>query len=64
MNFQYRISIKLCILISICTVSLSACSLSPDKTTMERQAKAPWWFGSSISDEVYSPNVQEEVYSK
>lgn len=64
MNFRNCISIKLCILISICTVFLVGCSLSPDKTTMERQANAPWGFGSSIADEVYAPDIQEEVYAK
>ncbi|MGG6310017.1 hypothetical protein [Paenibacillus macerans] len=43
---------------------ISACSLSPDQETMNRQARAfPWPFGSSVSDEVYSPTIVEDVYS-
>lgn len=51
-------------LTTIFTVCISGCSLSADKVTMDRQAKAPWWSGSSISDEVYPSAVQKEVYSE
>lgn len=44
---------------------LAGCALSADPATLDRQAKvhAPWWFGSPVSEGVYSPAVREEVYS-
>ncbi|RRJ66599.1 hypothetical protein EHV15_29485 [Paenibacillus oralis] len=43
---------------------VSACSLAPDRATMDKQAKGwPWSFGASVSDEVYSPTITEDVYS-
>ncbi|MCM3698435.1 hypothetical protein [Paenibacillus macerans] len=42
----------------------SACSLAPNRATMDKQANGwPWPFGASVSDEVYSPTIAEDVYS-
>ncbi|MNM65664.1 hypothetical protein D3C81_771210 [compost metagenome] len=59
-----RMTILVISLTMIFTICISGCSLSADRATMDRQAKVPWWSGSSISDEVYPANVQKEVYSK
>ncbi|WP_162944225.1 hypothetical protein [Paenibacillus aceti] len=42
---------------------MAGCGLGPDQQTMERQARALWWSVPSISDGVYAPAVEEEVYS-
>ncbi|MOA07616.1 hypothetical protein D3C78_1273230 [compost metagenome] len=60
-KFIYYLSLCLMLLITIC---ISGCSLSPDKATLDRQAKTTWWPGASISNEVYRPAVKEEVYAK
>ena len=44
---------------------VSACSLAPDRATMKKQADGwPWPFGVSVSNDVYSPTIAEDVYSK
>ncbi|MNI72173.1 hypothetical protein D3C81_1728260 [compost metagenome] len=55
-----RVVISVTVIFTIC---ISGCSLSADRATMDRQAKAAWWSGSSISDEVYPSAVHKEVYS-
>ncbi|MCA1295115.1 hypothetical protein LBW89_19050 [Paenibacillus sp. alder61] len=41
------------------------CMLAPSQATLDRQAVAsPWWLGPFVTDGVYAPTVEEEVYSK
>ncbi|NWL89524.1 hypothetical protein DMN77_18380 [Paenibacillus sp. 79R4] len=51
------------VLLTAIPLTLTGCGLSASQKTMDRQAKAPWWSSSSISDGVYAPAVQKEVYS-
>jgi|GEM_PF-3911719 len=41
------------------------CMLAPSQATLDRQAVAlPWWLGPFVTDDVYAPTVEEEVYSQ
>ncbi|WP_334071820.1 MULTISPECIES: hypothetical protein [Paenibacillus] len=43
---------------------IGGCMLAPSQATLGRQAAAsPWWFGPFVTDNVYSPTVEEDVYS-
>ena len=41
------------------------CMSAPSQATLDRQAVVlPWWLGPFVTDDVYAPTVEEEVYSK
>lgn len=43
----------------------SGCMSAPSQATLNRQAVAsPWWLGPFVTDDVYAPTVEEDVYSK
>ncbi|GAA0412602.1 hypothetical protein [Paenibacillus motobuensis] len=66
MGFRFRWGKVLMMLMLTVTMllAMTGCGLSASQKTMDRQAKAPWWSSPSISNGVYAPAVQKEVYSK
>lgn len=64
-RFKFRWSKVLMMVMLTVTMlfTITGCGLSTSQKTMDRQARVPWWSSPSISNGVYAPAVQKEVYS-
>lgn len=64
-GFKFRWSkvLMMVMMTAALLLTMTGCSLAPSQKTMDRQAKAPWWSSPSVSNGVYAPAVQREVYS-